>query len=124
MMTLAYQVAGLSPDGATTPGRQQIGLRCRASSAGRRGAAITSAAVEVSFDGGKTWQPAQVTPGSAAGQFTASFTAPAGAFVTLRTTAADAAGGSVTETITRAYRTAPPPPGPWPRSSGRPPGRL
>src|SRR6185437_4895975 len=105
MMTLAYQVAGLTLAGATPPGRQQIGL-----SIGHiqlaAGPAITSAALAVSFDGGKTWRPAQVTPGSAAGQFTASFTAPAGAFVTLRTTATDAAGGSVTETITRAYRTA------------------
>jgi subtilase family protein len=104
MMTLAYQVAGLSQDGATAPGRQQIAL-----TAGHlqlaADPAITSAAVAVSFDGGKTWRPAQVTAGSAAGQYTASFTAPAGAFVTLRATAADAAGGSVTETITRAYKT-------------------
>jgi hypothetical protein len=34
------------------------------------------------------------------------FTAPAGAYVTLRTSATDAAGGSITETITRAYRIA------------------
>ena len=106
MMTLAYQVAGLTLAGTTPPGRQQIGLNIGHIQLAA-GPAITSAALAVSFDGGKTWQPAQVTPGSAAGQFTASFTAPAGAFVTLRTTAADAAGGSVTETITRAYRTAP-----------------
>ena len=104
MMTLAYQVAGLNLAGTTPPGRQQIGLNIGHIQLAA-GPAITSAALAVSFDGGKTWQPAQVTPGSAAGQFTASFTAPAGAFVTLRTTAADAAGGSVTETITRAYRT-------------------
>jgi hypothetical protein len=104
MMTLAYQVAGLSQDGATAPGRQQIAL-----TAGHLQLAATpairSAGLQASFDGGKTWRPAQVTPGSAAGQFTASFTAPAGAFVTLRTIAADAAGGSVTEIITRAYKT-------------------
>jgi subtilase family protein len=104
MMTLAYQVSGLTRDGAAAPGRQQIGL-----SVGHlqlaADPAITSAAVAVSFDDGKTWQPAKVTPGSAAGQYTASFTAPAGAFVTLRTTAADKAGGSVSETISRAYRT-------------------
>jgi len=103
-MTLAYQVAGLSPAGATAPGRQQIGLSIGHLQLAAT-PAITSAALKASFDNGKTWQPAQVTPGSTAGQYTASFTAPAGAFVTLRATATDAAGGSVTETITRAYRT-------------------
>ena len=34
-----------------------------------------------------------------------SFTAPAGAKVALRTSATDAAGGSITETIHDAYRT-------------------
>ena len=38
------------------------------------------------------------------GSYTATFTAPAGAKVTLRTRAADAAGGSVAETITSGYR--------------------
>ena len=38
---------------------------------------------------------------------TAAFIAPAGALVTLRTHATDAAGGSITETITSAYKTAP-----------------
>jgi hypothetical protein len=104
MMTLAYQVAGLSLAGATTPGRQQIGLTIGHLQLAAD-PAITSAALQASFDGGKTWQPAQVTPGSTAGHYTASFTAPAGAFVTLRTTAADTAGGSVTETIARAYAT-------------------
>ena len=41
-----------------------------------------------------------------AGHYTAVFTAPAGTLVTLRTHAADAAGGSVTETITSAYQVA------------------
>ncbi|HEX6854257.1 MAG TPA: S53 family peptidase [Streptosporangiaceae bacterium] len=106
MMTLAYQVAGLSLAGSTAPGHQAIGL-----TAGHlqlaAAPAVTSAGLQVSFDGGKAWQAAQVTAGAVAGQYTASFTAPAGAFVSLRATAADAADGSVTETITRAYRTAP-----------------
>src|SRR5690349_11360689 len=104
VLTLAYQVAGLSQDGATAPGRQQIGLSIGHLQLAAT-PAIRTAGLQVSFDGGRTWQAAQVTPGSTAGQFTASFTAPAGAFVTLRTTAADASGGSVTETITRAYKT-------------------
>jgi len=39
------------------------------------------------------------------GRYNAVFTAPPGALVTLRTSAADAAGGTVTETITSGYRT-------------------
>ena len=42
-----------------------------------------------------------------AGQFRAAFTAPPGALVTLRASASDAVGGSITESIQRAYRTAP-----------------
>lgn len=67
-------------------------------------AADTGASVSVSFDGGKVWHPAQVS--GHAGNYTAVFTAPAGATVTLRAHAADAAGGTVTETITSAYRVA------------------
>jgi hypothetical protein len=54
----------------------------------------------VSFDGGTTWRRASVT-GTGPGRFVATFTAPAGSLVTLRASARDAAGGSVTETITR-----------------------
>jgi len=103
MMTLAYQVAGLSLAGTTAPGGQAIGLTASHLQLAR-GAAITAATLRVSFDGGKTWRPATVTA-LGDGRFRAAFTAPAGAFVTLRVTAADAAGGSVTETISRAYQT-------------------
>jgi hypothetical protein len=51
-----------------------------------------------------TWHPARVT--GSGGRYTAAFTAPAGAKVTLRTSAADAASGTVTETITGAYQIA------------------
>jgi len=59
----------------------------------------------VSFDGGKTWHAARVAGHS--GYYTAVFTAPAGARVTLRTSATDAAGGSITETLTDAYQISP-----------------
>ena len=48
--------------------------------------------------------PAKVT--GSAGSYSASFTAPAGATVSLRTRAADAAGGTVTETLINAYQVA------------------
>jgi hypothetical protein len=69
-----------------------------------RATRVTAAAVSVSFDGGKTWQPARVTGGN--GSYAAVFTAPPGAPVTLRTRASDTAGGSVTETIINAYQVA------------------
>ena len=70
-----------------------------------KAASVTGASVQVSFDGGKTWHRASVTA-LRGGRFRAEFTAPAGASITLRTTAHDAADGSITETITRAYATA------------------
>jgi hypothetical protein len=102
MMTLDSQVAGLGLDGSAPAGRQVLRL-----SAGHlqlaKAPAITKATVSVSFDGGKTWHAATVA--GHAGHYTATFTAPAGAKVTLRTSAADAAGGTITETITSAYQT-------------------
>jgi hypothetical protein len=104
MMTLRYQVAGLALDGSAPPGRQVLTV-----TAGHlqlvKGARVTGASVQVSFDGGKTWHPASVTA-LGKGSFRATFTAAAGAYVTLRTTARDAAGGSIAETITRGYAVA------------------
>lgn len=67
-------------------------------------AAITSATVSVSFDGGTTWQPAVVR--GSAGQYTAIWPNPASARGTspeIKVTATDAIGGSITQTITNAY---------------------
>jgi hypothetical protein len=104
MMALRYQVAGLALDGSAPPGRQVLTV-----TAGHlqlaKSARVTGASVQVSFDGGKTWHPASVTA-LGKGSFRATFAAPAGA-VSLRTTARDAAGGSITETITRGYAVAP-----------------
>jgi hypothetical protein len=101
MMTLAYSVAGESLHGSTRPGRQVLHVL-----AGHlqhaKAARVTGAKMSVSFDGGKTWHVARVTGHS--GRYTAEFTAPAGVKVTLCTSATDAAGGSVTETLTSAYQ--------------------
>jgi hypothetical protein len=102
MMTLQYGIAGLTLTGDTRPGRQVLQV-----TAGHlqlvKPITVTRAAVSVSFDGGKTWHPATVT--GHGGRYTATFTAPAGVKVSLRTSAADAAGGTITETITNAYQT-------------------
>jgi hypothetical protein len=101
MMTLQYAVAGLGLNGATRPGQQRLHLTV-GHLQGAAASKITKASVSVSFDGGTTWHRAKIT--GSGGSYTATFTAPAGAKVTLRTRAADAAGGSVAETITSAYQ--------------------
>jgi hypothetical protein len=104
MMTLRYAVPGMALDGQVPAGRVVVGL-----TVGHlqlvKPIAVTRAALSVSFDGGKTWQQARVTGRN--GSYQAVFTAPAGAYVMTRTSAQDAAGGSVTETITRAFQVAP-----------------
>ncbi|MFD8722189.1 hypothetical protein ACFV2H_30435 [Streptomyces sp. NPDC059629] len=70
-------------------------------------AAITSAAVQVSFDGGQTWQNT-VLHGSK-GHYRARWTNPDSARGTspaIRVTAADADGNALTETVTHAYTVA------------------
>ena len=61
--------------------------------------------MSVSVNGGKTWRPAKITGHN--GSYTATFQAQAGEQVSLRTSAADAAGGSVTETLFNAYQVSP-----------------
>ncbi|MFI7131486.1 S8 family serine peptidase [Nonomuraea sp. NPDC050153] len=58
--------------------------------------------VEVSFDDGATWSPAQIREG----QVTVNHPAAEG-FVSLRAKAADTAGNTVEQTVIRAYRIAP-----------------
>jgi hypothetical protein len=105
MMTLDYGVARLGLDGVAPAGRQVLDV-----TAGHiqpaRNTRITGASVRVSLNGGQTWRAARVTR-TGARTFRAVFNAPAGTYVMLRTRATDAAGGSITEVITRAYAIAP-----------------
>jgi hypothetical protein len=104
MMTLRYAVSRMAQDGQVPAGRQTVNLQVGHLELARA-ALVTRAAMSVSFDGGKTWHLARVTGRD--GHYRAAFNAPAGAFVMMRTTARDAAGGSVAETITRAFQVAP-----------------
>ena len=103
MMTLLYNVRGLAVDGSAPAGPQQVQI-----TAGHLqlapAATVTRATAQFSVDNGKTWQPASVTP-TGGGRFNVTFTAPPGAYISLRVHAADAAGGQITETITRGYQT-------------------
>ena len=102
-MTLGYRVAGLGLDGSAAAGRQTVGVsvgHLQLAAAAR----IAAVAVQVSFDNGMTWHTATVT--GSGGAYRAAFAAAAGSYVTLRVTAADAAGGRICETIARAYKIA------------------
>lgn len=101
LLTLNYQVQGLALDGSTRPGPQVINLAVGHLQVAS-GSPVTGASARVSYDDGQIWQRASVTP-TGAGHFRITFTAPAGVDVTLRVHAADKAGGSITETILRAY---------------------
>ncbi|MEV7780984.1 S8 family serine peptidase [Kitasatospora sp. NPDC088351] len=63
--------------------------------------------VQVSFDDGAGWQDAPVTTTDGVHRITVTPPAGAGPFVSLRTTAEDADGGTVQQTVLRAYRLKP-----------------
>jgi hypothetical protein len=104
MMTLTYQVRGLALDGTAPAGPQLIDLTVGHLQLARA-ARVAGAAAQVSCDDGQRWQRATVSA-SGSGLFRIGFRVPGGCGVTLRVSATDAAGGSVTETITRAYAVA------------------
>jgi hypothetical protein len=86
--------AGMALNGSAPAGRQVLTVTAWHLQLAKA-ASVTGASVQVSFDGGKTWHRASVTA-LGGGRFRAKFTAPAGAYITLRTTAYDAGGGSIT----------------------------
>jgi subtilisin family serine protease len=89
----------LAPDGTAPAGQRfAVPVTLQGSAAGDGRASLT---VEVSLDRGETWRRAPVTDGRI------QVTNPAaGGTVSLRATATDRAGGSVTQTLIDAYRTA------------------
>ena len=66
-------------------------------------ATVTAVTVDVSYDDGRTWKPAAVTGSGAHRTATVSHPGAAG-FASLRATVRDSAGGTVTQTVIRAYR--------------------
>src|SRR5206468_8097886 len=105
MITVRYDVGGLSPAGTAPAGTAPAGAQVIGLTVGHLQLApqpqIRTAQLRVSLDGGATWQAARMDR-AGPGRYRASFTAPASSFVTLRFTATDQAGGSITETIDRA----------------------
>jgi hypothetical protein len=103
MLALRYFVAGISPTGTTAAGRQRIGLAVDHLQE-FRSSRITSVGAQVSFNGGQTWRQATVQRNGPA-RFSLSFTG-SPSLVTLRVSARDAAGDTITETLPGAYRIA------------------
>lgn len=104
LMTLGYHVHGLALTGTVPAGAQLIALQVGHLQLATP-AHVTGASAQFSCDDGKSWQRASVR-GEGGGNFQIAFSAPGGCLVTLRVAASDAAGGSITETITRAYQVA------------------
>jgi hypothetical protein len=109
LLNITRQLAE-SETGTAAPGTETMGLAIGHASYNGTGshAAITSASVQVSFDGGTTWQTVKLTATGAAssGNYTATWTDPAadaGTYPSIRVSATDAVGGSINQTITHAY---------------------
>jgi hypothetical protein len=104
LLSLYYHVAGISIGGTVRAGRQSVTVLVSHFQPSASAARITHVTVRVSYDNGRIWYAAAVRR-TAAGSFTARYTAPAWArFVTLNVTAADAAGSTVSEELPRAYQ--------------------
>ncbi|MFB7373012.1 S8 family serine peptidase [Streptomyces sp. NPDC056222] len=86
---------------AATDG-QKIGLTATGH-AGYQVAALTSARLSYSYDGGTTWTEAQVSQQGGVWTATVNHAGAAGKPVTLKTELTDANGNSVTQTVVRAY---------------------
>jgi len=103
LLTLGYQVAGIGLDGTTSPGAQTVALTVGHQVMALTPSTVTSVAAEYSLNGGTTWLPATVT--GSGGAWAMSFDAPAGSYVSLRVSAVDAAGATLTEKVIRAFGT-------------------
>jgi len=102
LLNFGYQVAHIAIDGSAPAGAQQVRISVGHQALVTSPAAVTGLTAQYSLNGG-TWQQATVT--GSGGTWYASYDAPSGSYVSLRVTATDAAGGALTETITRAYAT-------------------
>jgi hypothetical protein len=80
-------------------GRYPLDLRAETQNGAASPPAVTAVALDYSTDDGATWTAATVTGAARR----AVVTNPASGYVSLRTTAANAAGGRVEQTIIRAY---------------------
>ncbi|GAB1510448.1 S8 family peptidase [Actinophytocola sp. KF-1] len=103
LMAVRFAPPDLDPSNATDAGAITVPVTVQRPY-NAPAATVEALTVDTSFDDGRTWRPAPVTmtgPDSA----TVAITHPRGArYVSLRAHATDSAGGTVTQTIIRAYR--------------------
>jgi hypothetical protein len=108
MMTLDYQLAGEALDGSTPAGPQSLGIAINHLPRFTP-YPVTHAQLQVSFNNGTSWQPTTLARNChgqvCTNDYRASYTAPAAAQVSLRVTARDTHGATITETILDAYQT-------------------
>lgn len=100
LLTLRYNSPLLDIDGTQRPGLTALHLTV-GHLQGAAASMVTGAVVQVSTDDGTTWTDATVH--GHRGRFVATYRNPDRGDVTLRVRATDAAGGSITETVRRAY---------------------
>jgi hypothetical protein len=104
VLTVTYQLAGLSVTNTSQSPVQVLGLDIGHESFGGQGprAAVTSAQASLSTDGGATWH--DVLTLGAFGHYVALWPNPAaGTSLTLRVTAKDALGGTIEQTVANPY---------------------
>ncbi|WP_194923387.1 hypothetical protein [Catenulispora pinisilvae] len=104
ILTIGYQYGALSRTNVALSPVQSLVLDIGHHSFGGHGshAPITSAQASVSFDGGSTWQ--NVPTLGADGHYAALWRNPApGTSVTVRVTATDSIGGTITQTVANPY---------------------
>lgn len=94
----------LGPNNAAPAGKELTGALRITHQVGAHRSTIRSVGLEVSYDDGATWHRAETARDG--GEWTVRIPpgTPAQKFASLRTTATDAAGNSVTETLIRAYQ--------------------
>ena len=102
LMAVRFAPPGLDRENATDAGTIQVPVTVQRPH-NAPAATLTALTVDVSFDDGRTWRAVPVTMDGADGG-TVAITHPRGArYVSLRAHAADSSGGTVAQTIIRAY---------------------
>lgn len=104
LLSLNYQLARQSLRGTVPAGPQKITISVGHFQPAASTSAITALRVQVSYNDGATWHHAAITR-QGPGIYRVTYTPPAAArLVTLKTTAVDAVGATITETIWNAYK--------------------
>ncbi|MGW2347410.1 S8 family serine peptidase [Actinacidiphila glaucinigra] len=103
LLDTRYDMAGLDGDNSVPAGREfTFGLGIGRQSGASGGAGVERVSVRYSTDDGATWHTAEVRGRD--GDRRVTVPATGAGWVSLRVTAADRSGASLTETVTRAYR--------------------